>query len=409
MWLGIFVGGFMAIFTNNLSNVWRLFLLISLLSACQSSGYLDDKELIVAQNLYSDNYFPNYKKIQIETEEDIFALDARMRLMVKEKLIPVHDIKKRSIKLLEQIFDQNNVALEYNPSANVNARDVFNNQAANCLSLTIMAYSLAREAGLNVNFHDVKIPEYWVRNGNNNMLSGHVNLTISRPLKSSSYIFMGDNILTIDFDPYISRKNFPKKAISKSVVVAMFYSNKGGQAILNGEFEKAYAYIKKATQIAPQYSPSWGNLGVLYKSIHQDDYALRAYRFAIELDRNNYNAMANMSLLLSRRGENNEVKEIQKFLHNKRSKNPYYHAMQADRAFYNGRNELAIANYQKAISLARKVPEFHFELAKVYYSMNEKSKAKKSIKRAILYNRTAAIEERYIAKLNVMNQASLTH
>jgi len=394
---------------NKLSRIWRLFVFAMLLSACQNSGHLNEKELIVEEGLYSDNYFPNYKNIKIETEEDIFALNSRMRLMVKEKLIPVRDIKKRSIKLLEHIFDQNNVALEYSSSANVNARDVYNNQVANCLSLTILAYALAKEAGLDVNFHDVNIPEYWVRNGNNNMLSGHVNLTISRPLKSSRYIFMGKNILTIDFDPYISRKNFPKKPISKSVVVAMFYSNKGGQAILDGEFEKAYAYIKKATQIAPNFSPSWGNLGVLYKNIHQDDFALRAYRFAIELNRNNFNAMANLSLLLSRRGENDEVKEIQKILHNKRSKNPYYHAMQADRAFYNGRNELAITYYQKAISLAKKVPEFHFELAKIYKAMNEKSKAKKSIKRAIRYNRTAGVEDRYIAKLNVINQASLTH
>jgi len=399
----------MAIFTNNRIRVCCLFTFTLLLSACQSSSHLNDKQLIVESNLYFDNYFPNYQYIKIETEEDIFALDDKMRLMVKEKLITERDIKKRSIKLLEQIFDKNSVALEYRSNANVNARDVYNNQAANCLSLTIMAYALAKEAGLDVNFHDVNIPEYWVRNGDNNMLSGHVNLSISRPIKSSRYIFMGKNILTIDFDPYISRKNFPKKTISKSVVVAMFYSNKGGQAILDGEYEKAYAYIKKATQIAPQFSPSWSNLGVLYKSINQNDFALRAYRFAIEVDQNNFNAMANMSLLLSSRGENDEVKEIQKRLHNKRSKNPYYHAMQAGRAFYNGENELAITYYQKAISLAKKVPEFHFELAKVYYGMNETLKAKISMKRAIRYNRVEDVEDRYIAKLNLINQASITY
>ena len=75
-----------------------------------------------------------------------------MRLMVKEKLMTERDIRKRSMRLLKHIFDQNNVALAYTSTANISAIDAYHSQKANCLSLTILAYALAKDADLDVDF-----------------------------------------------------------------------------------------------------------------------------------------------------------------------------------------------------------------------------------------------------------------
>ncbi len=396
----------MVIYLRKLKNITMVFFFLLVLTGCQNGLKLDDALLAKVDDLYLDQEFPTYKKYIIETEEDIFLLDEQMRLMVKTKLKPIHDPRMRSVKLLKHIFDQENVALAYSSGANVSAREAYHNQQANCLSLTIMAYSLAREANLNVDFQDVSIPEYWVRDGQHNMLSGHVNLLITKVKNPSHLLLIGNNTLTIDFDPVISKKLFPSKVINKKTVLAMYYSNKGGQALFDNDLDKAYAYFKAATKIDPNFSPAWGNLGVLYRKIKHDDYAMVNYRHAIALDNKNYNTMSNMSLMLNEQGKLDQVKRIQKILHRKRHENPYYHALLADEAEYRGDHSKALKHYRRAILLANNVHEFHFGMAKIYYAMNDHQRAEKSLKKAIAYNKNKEIDNRYIAKMSIIKQES---
>jgi len=399
------LGGNMIIDLRKLKNMTSVFIFLLLIVGCQNSLTTEGMLLIKIDELYLDQQFPTYKNYPIETEDDIFSLDDEMRLMVSDKLVPIRDVRKRSLKLLKQIFDQENVALAYNSGANVSAKEAYHNQQANCLSLTIMAYSLAKEAGLNVDFQDVRIPEYWVRDGDQNMLSGHVNLVITETKAPNQMIFIGSNILTIDFDPVISRKSFPSKIINKNTVIAMYYNNKGGQALFDNELVKAYAYFKAATKVAPSYSSTWGNLGVLYRKVDHDKHAMNNYRHAMNLDKKNYNTMSNMSIILHEQGKFEQVNRIKKVLHKKRHNNPYYHALLADEAFYHGHNKQALIHYRRAIMLAHNIHEFHFGMAKVYYVMNDHKRAEKSLKKAIIYNKNKAIDDRYTAKMSIMKKA----
>lgn len=96
------------------------------------------------------------------------------------------------------------------------AQDAYNQKTANCISLTILAYSLAELAGLDAEFQDVRVPEYWVRNGDYNMLSGHVNLQIKRPKQVSSLLLFDSKGIEVDFDPFIQKQNFLKHPSAKT-------------------------------------------------------------------------------------------------------------------------------------------------------------------------------------------------
>jgi len=383
-----------------------IFSLLFLVIGCQNGLDLGSTELVNPEDLYSDQHFPTYKNYTIETETDIFLLDDDMRLMVKNKLKPIKDTRKRSIKLLEHIFDQSNIALAYSSGANVTAREAYHNRQANCLSLTIMAYALAKEANLNIDFQEVNIPEYWVRDGEHNMLSGHINLLVNTNENLHNLILFGSKVLIIDFDTAISQKSFPAKVINKKTVMAMYYSNKGGQALFAKNFDKAYAYFKAATKIDVNYSPAWGNLGVLYRKTQHDKDAMSNYRYAINIDNKNYNAMSNMSIILNEQGKLDEVKHIKTILHKKRNKNPYYHALLADKSFYHKDNIQALKHYRRALILAHNVHEFHFGMAKVYFAMNDYQRAENSLKKAIIYNKNTATDQRYIAKMSIIKQTS---
>jgi len=221
--------------------------------------------------------------------------------------------------------------------------------------------------------------------------------------KLDSTNIYGANALQIDFDPYIRQESFAKKIIDKNTVLAMFYNNKGGQALVDKNYVIAYQYFKAATQADRWFSSAWGNLAVLYKLTHNEKISEATYRHAILLDKNNYTALANLAILLREKQVNAEALVIEHKLQRKRNNNPFYHAMLADEAFYKHNYQQAVRHYKKAIQLNNKIHELYFGLAKVYYQMNNIAAARKSMMMALRLNKIKVTETQYIAKLNFLN------
>jgi len=376
---------------------------------CQTTRNSRQQNLLANTDLYNDEQYTAYKKFIIETEEDVFSIDQAMRTMVEARLLPERNIRRRAKKLLMHLFAKDNLALSYRSTANLTAIDAYNSKKANCMSLTIMAYALAKEAKLNIKFQEVKIPEYWVRNGQYNMLTGHVNLVITEPKDTSTMISFGNDIIEIDFDPFVVKKSFPKKIVNKSTVLAMFYNNKGAQALVKHNFDLAYAYFKQATLVEPSFSSGWGNLGILYKMSGNLALAENVYRYAINIDQENLTTLTNLTLLLKEQGALNEVKLIEHQLHKKRVNNPYYHALLADEAFFKGNNQLALKHYKKALKQNDTIHEFYFGLARVYYQINDIKRAKSAMKKAITFNKVSSTEQMYLAKLNFLKEGKPNH
>lgn len=396
-------------YMNQFNQLLLLLMGLCLLMGCQTTKSDSQHSYAMNTALYNDDAFQHYQQFPIETEQDVFDIDEVMQAMVEKELLPERNIKRRARKLLRHLFAKENIALAYQSTANLTAVDAYHNQKANCMSLTIMAYSLAKAAKLDVKFQDVLIPEYWVRNGEYNMLTGHVNLVVTQPRDVSKMVVFGNDIIEIDFDPYVIKKSFAKDIVSKSTVLAMFYNNKGAQALVKHKYDLAYAYFKQATLVAPGFSSAWGNLGILYKMTGNYTLAEDSYRYAVTINSGNLTALTNLSLLLKEQGQLTEVAKIESQLHKKRINNPYYHALLADEAFFNGNNQLALKYYKKALKLNDTVHEFYFGLAKVHYQLNDVKRAKNAMKKAISLNKVNSTEQKYIAKLNFLKQGGLPH
>ena len=125
-----------------------------------------------------DELFPGYQAEQIETAEQVFAIDEDMKKFVNKRIRPLKTQQAQIRELSEGIFKRSNTSLLYQNDANTVATETFANQAANCLSLTIMTYALADYAGFGVSFQQVNIPELWVRRDGTSLLNRHVNLKV---------------------------------------------------------------------------------------------------------------------------------------------------------------------------------------------------------------------------------------
>lgn len=394
---------------NNLAIILVISVVMFGLSGCQNITHLYSLDIDDKTKLYQDHAFQHIPIDSIETQNDIFAIDQEMKDMVRYILRRENDEEEKAKLLLEYIFSSNHIAMSYDTNANVTAIDAFHGKKANCMSLTIMAYALGKEAGMSLQFQDIEVPEYWVRRGTHQLLMGHVNLLITRRQTSASNRIWSRELLQIDFDPGAEKQHFPRKIIRKNTVTAMFYNNKGAEAMVNKEFNKAYVYLKAATQIDPKFSSAWGNLGILYKLKGLHELAMSTYKYALNLSPNDYTALENLSLLFSKMGNIDEYTKISKILHNKRNENPYYHALLSDEAQFKGDNNSAISHLKKAININASFHEFYYTLSTLYYKTDQIYLAQSAIKKALKLNKNFSTEVKYNRKLNFLNQASVRY
>lgn len=391
------------------SRYYFTLLFIPLLFACQNNQSYPVSQIISQSNLYLDEKFYSENSIAIETQHEVFKLDDEMRAMVQAKLINNLTASQKARVLLEHLFNEESISLNYEGNANVTAIEAYHNKAANCMSLTIMAYALAVEAGMNVSFQEVDVPEYWVRNGRYSLLTGHVNLIVKESDGVNRRVVWGERATRIDFDPFIAKKHFPSHIIKKHTLVAMFYNNKGAEALVNNDLITAYKYIKAATQTDPLFASAWGNLGILYKLSNNYDMAENAYRHAVSLKKDNLTSLGNLALLLNKQGREDEAQPIDEYIHKLRIRNPYYHALLANEAFFNGSYQQALKHYKKAISLDDEQHEFYFGLAKVYYKQDNLKLAKRAMSKAVVLTKVKDTQRQYIAKLNFLRDFETSH
>lgn len=374
-------------------------MLTAMLMAC--SVMEENKPNVDYLMLLNDSVFPEHTKFEIESSAEIYAIDREMKAYAYNVLLKEPDPYRRSKLLLNNIFHRSDESIRYESGANLTAIQAYHKNTANCLSLTILAYALAEEGRLDVNFQEVFIPEYWIRQGSFSMLTGHVNLKVLGHQKEPNHIVMARKETIIDFDPYSVKKHFPTKTISKDRVTAMFYNNKGAQALVRQEYNKAYAYFKAGILQEPNFSPVWGNLGLLYKKIGMPKYAEQTYLASVNYNLKNYNAWNNLAILLSEQMRMDEVRKIQSYILKARLENPYYHGLLGDEAFYQGNYLSSIKHYKRAKRMMPKEHEFYFGLARSFYKLGDKKSSQYYLNKAKKNARFKDVEEKYNNKLNL--------
>ncbi|MEC8227958.1 MAG: hypothetical protein VX066_04520, partial [Pseudomonadota bacterium] len=118
--------------------------------------------------------------ISVESPEDIMHVSDEAHAFIQSvKAEWSNDPRDRLDNFIEAIFQHGQQGIDYFTDANYSVSDTFFLRRANCLSLTLMAYALAKEAGFSASLNMVEIPEYWSRKQGYSILNGHINVTIT--------------------------------------------------------------------------------------------------------------------------------------------------------------------------------------------------------------------------------------
>jgi tetratricopeptide (TPR) repeat protein len=377
-------------------------MIIPILSACANSVIDSSAELKPATSILSDDLFPSFQSYPIETREQIFYLDEEAIAFMDRQGRGLRTEEAKVRRFIKAVFERTDLNMGYSPDANTIASVTFQRAKANCLSLSIMTYAMAKHAGLDSYFQVVDIPEYWTRRSGYSMLNGHINLRI-KPSNKVGVQTLFNNAFVVDFDSEISAKKFPAKPADESIVLSMFYNNKGADALLEKDLDKAYAYFRASVINNPSHAGTWVNLGYLYRLANDYGRAEMAYKQAISINDDQLTAWENLSVLYNLQGKTKMASDIRHEIERKRQENPFYHQMLAEIDRDYGDFESSIAHYQNAISLDRNQHQFYFGIASAYFEKGDLDNSARYLKVAKRKAGRSELADVYENKLSALS------
>lgn len=349
-------------------------------------------------------------KKTVESVEDIFYISDEVIKQLKRSVDGQDSASDRSRAMLQFLFNNNGDSMEYLNGETLTASQALQRGQANCLSLTILAYSLATSLGYPTQFRDVAIPEYWVTRNGESFLNGHVNLLVNasnleQRLKVA--ITVGDSFI-IDFGGRQTER-FPTKTIGMPEIVALFYNNKAAEAMERGDDITGFWYLKAAAEQQPALSDIWNNLAVLLKRNDRWAEAEQAYLQSLKIKPDHINTLHNLSILYAQTGRQAQAEKISTRVEQALQKNPYYFLMLGHEALDNNQPLVAQKLLEQSLALNPRIVETQLAMARVYLARGKIEDAAKRLKRARELSEPGKERQRFQHKLDLLNAVASAH
>jgi Tfp pilus assembly protein PilF len=312
-------------------------------------------------------------------KQDLFALDAELLSMLAVSGMKEAGTQTRVDYLVSLLFGPDLKAFPYAGDQSNIAAETWRLKRGNCLSLSVLAYSMARALNLPVQLQEVRVPQFFDRHGRVDFVGRHVNVLIRNEarlhLKNGT---MTSGNVVIDFEPQAGWLR-AGTALSEESVLARYYNNVAADYFARDNLAPAYAWFKAAILADPGYASSYSNLAQLYRRKGLVDHAERLLAHAIALDGDDDTPMRSMHLLLVSQGREGDAAKYAALLRDRQEKNPYYWLGL-------GLDYLRDAEYPKAVSalehaeaLTTGFDEVHRNLAIAYWQNGNPDQARKQL------------------------------
>ena len=300
-----------------------------------------------------------------------FALNDEMAAWVHEA-VGQAERDKRLDRLVEAVTETSMLGVEYKAGHTGSAVEVFESGIANCLAFTQMFVGMARELDLAAYFVEVSHVENFEREGDLIVISDHVAVGFG-PRHA---------MRLIDFGLREDERGFRVSPISDLTATALYYSNRGAEALRAERLDEAVAWLEDAVRIDPELASAWANLGVAQRRSGRTDQAESSYRQALVVDPGLSSALVNLAVLLRLNGRTEEADDLLLMADVKRNRNPFTYIALGDLSLRYGRLDEAERFYSRARRLGPDEAAPAAALGEVLLRRGERKAAEKLLRRA---------------------------
>ncbi|MGB6135592.1 MAG: tetratricopeptide repeat protein [Shewanella sp.] len=370
------------------------------LCACQSTQ--SNVQRIDINTLFYDDYFTPVSTIDTD---DIYQLPETFVAKFRRQYLAEHTLRSQNIlpnEWLAQYIGAAEGGFEYRDHYTRSARETVVNRQGNCMSLVVLSAALAEVLNVPVEFYDIDVEPIWDRRGGFFLVNGHVNLNLMPPEDSKTVLLRGSKML-VDFLPERSVRAYQSKRVNKRQLSAMYFNNIAAEALVKNDYDQAYALVKKAIMLNPEFVAAINTLAVIYRHKGYETEAEQAYRAALQVNPQDLSTLYNLALILGEQDRLTEWAEVHKVLELARINNPFYYFDMAQQAYFDRQYQDALMWYKRAVEKADYRHEFYFGLSRAYWATGEQRLAEKNLKRALALS-DVDNKQRYQSKLQAMRQ-----
>jgi Flp pilus assembly protein TadD len=314
------------------------------------------------------------------TPKDLFKLDGELEAMLAQPQWRGAPTGQRLKRLVSMVFGADRKSFAYRAGHSTVAAQTWRERSGDCLSLTVLTYSIARTLDMRPVMQEVQTPAVFDRAGDFDMVNQHVNLLVPH-VRIDLFTESSTHDAVLDFDPdftAIWRGN----PLTENGIVARYYNNVAAESMAAHDNARAYAYFKAAIRTEPEYAAPYGNLAVLYRRAGHDAEAETLLRHGVALQGNSDVALHELHRLLADQGRSTEAQAVARELRARQSADPYYWMGLGVKSLVDDDARGAVANFERAREIAPTFSEIHRYLALAYVRAGDARKAKEEVERA---------------------------
>lgn len=304
---------------------------------------------------------------------DILELSPQMARFLVRHVSPKQDPEARVYNLMDAILGHKKLGVIYEGTGTGTAIETFEKRRGNCLSFTILFVAMARHLGLDAYFQEVSEVISWDRRGE--MVVRNQHMIVEVEVKNGRQV--------VDFLPGAEKRYRSVRRITDERALAHFYNNLGVDILAEGDAALALAYFDRALAADQTFTYAWTNRGVAHRRLGDFEAAESGHLKALEIDKNEPAAMANLASLYLGAGLEEQAQPLLRQVENHLRRNPYHHFRQGASAARAGDLSAAIAHFKEAIRRMPEEPEFHAALADVLARSGDAKKARESLGKAL--------------------------
>lgn len=290
----------------------------------------------------------------------------------KRQVPPTVEDSRRLEILADRLLSERGKGMRYRRDATVTAIEAFAGGEANCLAFTHLFVGLARSLGVSVRFLEIRDLERYDKADDLIVHSDHIAVGYGPR----------HQMLIIDFAAEQGLQYREIAELSDLEATAMYYSNRGAEALQRGEMDEALSWLGDAVRFAPDLAAPWVNYGVARRRSGDFEAAESAYRRALELDVAEFSAYQNLAALLRMTGRADEAYDLLTVTDAAKNRNPYTFLALGDLSARNGRLEDAERFYRRAIRVQRDDAEVLAAMGNLALKQQDLAAAKRWLRKA---------------------------
>ena len=250
---------------------------------------------------------------------------------------------RRLRNIARALLDPRQIGLQEDLTSTPTAIEAFETRRANCVGFALLFVGLAREAN---------VPAFFVMVDDLGRSRRQNGLMVTEGHLAAAY-GPADRLRIFDFGGESEGTDFVVSAVTDLTAMALFYSNRGVEAMLDDRDDEAVKWLRGAVSLDPALASARINLGVALRRVGDLAGAERAYNEALRLDPSAGAAYRSLAALLRLRGRPEEARSLLADAARLEAGDALSYLSMARQSLETGDVNEARSLYRKALDLAR--------------------------------------------------------